>query len=274
MTKTLAFLLLFSVIISSCGGDSQIAEQPDNVNLDNSKTVEQTNNINVDDSNETNLIKTYSLKEALESDLIAISADGNGTFRNIRFNIENKSNTSYNLTLSAGIYFENPDKKAQSLITAKKIETITLNDNQKLSFDVASYCTNVNQNVPGLLKNWKYNSNYDGGLDEVIKFYGKYEKYINKWLMKKNENFSDENNRMLFFQTVIWYYEGGQYQDILIMLKNDVFKNDIEKAKVWLDQIHQDASELAKLIKERDPEKIKSWAKEKIKVLVRERLKI
>jgi polyhydroxyalkanoate synthesis regulator phasin len=73
---------------------------------------------------------------------------------------------------------------------------------------------------------------------------------------------------MLFFQTVIWYHEGGQYQEILAMLKNDVFKNDIEQAKVWLDEIHEEASELAKLIKERDSEKIKTWLKEKTLELI------
>jgi hypothetical protein len=204
----------------------------------------------------------------LASDFIKISADGNGTYRNIRLNLENKSDASCKLTLPAGIYFENPDDKAQSLITAKKIEIITLNDKQKFSLDVPSFCTNVQQSVPGLLKNWNHNPNYNGGLDEVIEFYGKYEKGINEWLEKKNKEFSDENKRMLFFQTVIWYHEGAQYQEILAMLKNDVFKNDIERAKVWLDNIQQEASELAQLIKERDSEKIKTWLKEKTLELI------
>jgi hypothetical protein len=79
----------------------------------------------------------------LASDFIKISADGNGTYRNIRLNLENKSDASCKLTLPAGIYFENPDEKAQSLITAKKIETITLSEKQKLSLDVPSFCTNA-----------------------------------------------------------------------------------------------------------------------------------
>jgi hypothetical protein len=205
---------------------------------------------------------TYSAN-VLENDFIKISADGNGTYHNIRINLENKSDASFKLTLPAGMYFENPDDKAQSLITAKKIEKITLSEKQKLSFDVPSFCTNVRQSVPGLLKNWNHNPNYNGGLDEVIEFCGKHEKSINVWLEKKNERFSDENNRMLFFQIVIWYHEGGQYQEILTMLKNDVFKNDIEKAKVFLDEIHQEAAELAQIIKERDTDKIKTWLKEK-----------
>ena len=211
---------------------------------------------------------TYSLKEALANDFIKISADGNGTYRNIKLNLENKSDASCKLTLTAGLYFENPDDKSQSLITAKKIDIITIDDKQKFSLDVPSFCTNVKQSVPGLLKDWNHNPNYNGGLDEVIAFYGKYEKGINKWLEKKNKEFSDENKRMLFFQTVIWYHEGAQYQEILEMLKNDVFKNDIEKAKVWLDNIQQEASQLAQLIKERDSEKIKTWLKEKTLELI------
>ena len=73
---------------------------------------------------------------------------------------------------------------------------------------------------------------------------------------------------MLFFQTVIWYHEGGQYLEILGMLKNGVFKNDIEQAKVWLDEIQKEASELAQLIKERDSEKIKNWFKQKTLELI------
>lgn len=251
--KIIASLFFASAILTSCGGNSQEGEPHDKPN----------ENVKKPDPN-----ITYSLKDALASDFIKISADGNGTYRNIRLNLENKTDASCKLTLPAGIYFENPDDKAQSLITAKKIEIITLNDKQKLSQDVPSFCTNVKQSVPGLLKNWNHNPNYNGGLDEVIEFYGKYEKGINEWLEKKNKEFSDENKRMLFFQTVIWYHEGGQYQEILAMLKNDVFKNDIEQAKVWLDEIHEEASELAKLIKERDSEKIKTWLKEKTLELI------
>jgi hypothetical protein len=248
VTKILATLFVGLVLFTSCGGNSQ-----------ESKTHDETNeNVTKPDPN-----ITYSLKDALAGNFIKISADGNGTYRNIRLNLENKSDASCTLTLPAGLYFENPDEKAQSLITAKKIETITLSEKQKLSLDVPSFCTNAKQNVPGLLKNWNHNPKYNGGLDEVIEFYGKYEKGINEWLEKKNERFSDENNRMLFFQTVIWYHEGGQYQEILAMLNKDVFKNDIEQAKVWLDEIQQEASQLAQLIKERDSEKIKSWLKEK-----------
>ena len=251
--KIIATLFVASLILTSCGGNSQEGEPHDKPN----------ENVKKPDPN-----ITYSLKEALANDFIKISADGKGTYRNIKLNLENKSDASCKLTLPAGLYFENPDDKSQSLITAKKIEIITIDDKQKFSLDVPSFCTNVKQSVPGLLKDWNHNPNYNGGLDEVIDFYGKYEKGINEWLEKKNKEFSDENKRMLFFQTVIWYHEGAQYQEILEMLKNDVFKNDIEKAKVWLDNIQQEASQLAQLIKERDSEKIKTWLKEKTLELI------
>ena len=59
---------------------------------------------------------------------------------------------------------------------------------------------------------------------DYIRIYEKIIDRANSQNRKKNKEFSDENKRMLFFQTVIWYHEGAQYQEILAMLKNDVFK--------------------------------------------------
>lgn len=252
MKKITLILLIFiasSSIIISCGDDSEKGTE---------QVLHTTQNITKPDPN-----KTYLLKDVLASNLIKISADGNGTYRNIRLNIENNSDASLNISLPAGLYFENPDDNAQSLMTAKRIDKITLNGEQKLSLDVPSFCTNVNQSVPGCLKNWKYIPTYNGGLDEIIKFYGRYEEGINQWLQKKNQIFSSEEKQLLFLQIVIWYHEGGEYLAILSMLKNDVFRNDIEQAKVWLDAIQEEASELAQLLKERDSEKIKTWLKQK-----------
>ena len=91
---------------------------------------------------------------------------------------------------------------------------------------------------------------------------------MNTKLEKKNPKFSSDENRMLFFQIVIWYHEGGKYQEILNMLKKDVFQNDINHAKIWLDEIHTEAAELAQLIKERDSDKIKKWLKQKVLELI------
>lgn len=211
---------------------------------------------------------TYSLQDALTNNFVKISADGKGTYRSIGLNLENNTDADISVSLPPGIYFENPDNAAQSLVTAQRYKSILLNNKQKISLDVASFCTNVKQKVPGELKDWRYKSNYDGGLDEVIEFYGKYENGINEWLEKKNKRFATEENRLLFFQTVIWYHEGGQYSEILGMLKNDVFKNDIEQSKLWLDEIHEEANELAQLIRERDSRNIKSWLKQKTLALL------
>ena len=102
----------------------------------------------------------------------------------------------------------------------------------------------------------------------MIEFYGKHEKVISKWLEKKIERFSTEENRLLFFQTVIWFHEGGQYSEILNLLKNDVFNNDIQQAKSWLDDIQKEAVELSHMIKDRDSEKIQSWLKQKTLELI------
>jgi hypothetical protein len=243
-TAIFGALLITSIILTSCGGS------PDDTTTD-ANVLKPTPNV------------TYSLQDALTNNFVKISADGKGTYRSIGLNLENNTDANISVSLPAGIYFENPDNAAQSLITAQKYKSILLNNKQKISLDVASFCTNVKQKVPGVLKDWRYESNYDGGLDEVIEFYGKYETGINEWLEKKNKRFSTEENRLLFFQTVIWYHEGGQYSEILGMLENDVFKNDIEQSKLWLDEIHEDANELAQLIRERDSQKIKSWLKQK-----------
>jgi len=248
MTKLNSFHLFFLIITTIMFGCS-----------DNSKKEKNQDDIKKADPN-----KNYELKEANDSGFISISADGLGTYRKIQVNIVNKSEGRININLPSGLYFENPDKNAQSLITAREIGLIQLEKFEKKEFEIASFCTNVNQSVPAYLKNWKFISNFDGGLDEVIEFYGNHEKSINEWLEKKNKNFSLEENRLLFFQVVIWYHEGGKHDAILNMLSKDVFKNDIEKAKAWLDEISTEAQELASAIKEKDNEKIKSWLKDKL----------
>jgi hypothetical protein len=210
--------------------------------------------------------KVYDFKDAVEKNFIEVSADGLGTFRFINVNIRNKSNVEVEVSVPSGLYFENPDSKAQSLISAKKEKNIVLAPRESIKYRTRSFCTNVKQNVPGFLKDWNFNSNYSGGLDAVIEFYGDYEIPINEWLESKNSKFKSEESRMLFFQTVIWYHEGGQYQEILLMLKNSVFKNDINEAKIWLEEIHRDASNLAEVIRSRDTEKMKEWLRQSLLV--------
>jgi polyhydroxyalkanoate synthesis regulator phasin len=206
----------------------------------------------------------YELKEAVKKGFIQVSANGLGTFRKIQVDIQNKSETNINLILPAGIYFKNPDHKSQSLITGRKEGLVLLTKDEKIQVEIPSYCTNVNQSIPSNQPNWEYIENYDGGLDEVIEFYGSHEKEINRWLIKKNVKFSKEENRLLFFQTVIWFHEGGQHAAILNMLKNEVFNGDLNQAKLWLDEVVNDAKEMADLVRNKDNNELKQWLKKKM----------
>lgn len=203
--------------------------------------------------------KTYKLSDAIASDFIDMKAEGMGTFQKIHIAIKNTSDGPIKIEIPAGLYFVNPDGASQSLITAYKKETMFLNAKEATSFNISSYCTNVKLKIPGTEKGWEFNSEYKGGLDEVVAFYGKHEKGINKWLEKRNPMFAQESRRLAFFQTVIWMYEGGNYDQILGMLSKDVFKNDIEIAKSFLNTIQAQAQEIASLLKEGNKQRIRAW---------------
>jgi hypothetical protein len=234
--------ILISVMIAACGGNKEHTPPGSSVI------------VKVPDPN-----KKYTLKEAIAEGFIKVSADGMGTFQNIRVNIESITQGEINLSVPAGIYFENPDISSQSLITAKEGEKVKLDKFGKTDFEVATFCTDVRKSVPANLPNWNFNANYSGGLDEVIRFYGSHERSINAWLEKKNEIFLQEENRLMFMQVVIWFYEEGEYKAILHMLAQHVFKNDIKRAKLWLDDIQAQAKELARMIKNRDDEALEQW---------------
>ena len=236
--------ILISVMIAACGGNKEHTPPGPSVI------------VKVPDPN-----KKYTLKEAIAEGFIKVSADGMGTFQNIRVNIESITQGEINLSVPAGIYFENPDISSQSLITAKEGGKVKLDKFGKTDFEVATFCTDVRKSVPAKLPNWNFNANYSGGLDVVIRFYGSHERSINAWLEKKNEIFSQEENRLMFMQVVIWFYEEGEYKAILQMLAQHVFKNDIERAKLWLDGIHAEAQELSRIIKNRDGDALEQWLK-------------
>ncbi len=213
----------------------------------------------------------YELRDAIAEDIVSITADGLGTFRRIKVKIQNKTNRTLRIKIPAGLYFINPITEEQSLITADNLDTIEFQANENKSIEVNSFCTDVRQKVPGKLNDWLYEKNYKGGLDEVIRFYGNHETLINEWLKSKNEKFAQEENRLIFYQLIIWLHEEGEYSQILLMLGNDVFKNDINAAKEWLDEIYEDAKELALIIKSRDKDKIKSWLKSQITALLQKK---
>lgn len=226
---------------------------------------EKTTNIEVKTEDTINFNKTFELKEAHAKDLVAIKANGLGTFRELEIFVLNKSAHDLKLNVPSGLFFENPDSNAQSLLTCKKIGNIEIKQNDSFKLKIASVCTNVQLHIPGFLKNWKFIPNYKGGIDEILSFYGNHEFAINTWLKKKNpEKFETETQRQLFLQVVIWAEEGGNYAQILAMLKNDVFQGDINKAKEWLDSIYNEAREIAGFIKKKDSEGLKKWCKKAI----------
>ncbi|MFA9220737.1 MAG: hypothetical protein ACEQSL_06075, partial [Sediminibacterium sp.] len=95
--------LVISIMIAACGGNKEHTPPG------------PTANAKVPDPD-----KKYTIKEAIAEGFIKVSADGMGTFKNIRVNIESLAQGEINVSVPAGIYFENPDASSQSLITAKE----------------------------------------------------------------------------------------------------------------------------------------------------------
>lgn len=220
--------------------------------------TEKTEKISIDSE------KTYLLKEAASLGAIAVSAQGVGTYKKLDVVLKNSSESKITVIITAGSHFQNPIDTEQSLITSESSAEITLQAGESKTVPVSTFCTDAKQQVPGSQSGWAYEADYKGGLDEVIKFYGNHAEMIDQWLMKKNpEKFATKENRMLFFQVVIWNYAGAQYDDVVNMLSQDVFANNIAATKNWLDEIYQEALEIAQLIKNRDSEGLKKWAKEK-----------
>ena len=213
--------------------------------------------------------KTYTLKEAASFEGITVSAVGLGTYKKLDVVLKNSSDSNITLEIPAGSHFLNPIDEEQSLISSENSAKITLQPGETKKVTVPTFCTNAKQQVPGSQSGWDYEAEYKGGLDEVISFYGKHAVVIDQWLEKKNpEKFARKEDRMLFFQVVIWSYQGAEYEDIVDMLSQDVFADDITATKKWLDEVYQEAVEIAQLIKNKDSEGLEKWAKDKLLALI------
>jgi hypothetical protein len=213
--------------------------------------------------------KTYTLKEAASFEEVTVSAQGLGTYKKLAVVLKNSSESSITLVIPAGSHFQNPIDEEQSLITSESSAEIILQAGDSKTVEVATFCTNAKRQVPGSQSGWVYEAEYKGGLDEVISFYGKHALLIDQWLEKKNpEKFARKEDRMLFFQVVIWSYQGAEYDDIVNMLSQDVFADDITAAKKWLDEVYKEAVEIAQLIKNKDSEGLEKWAKDKLLAII------
>jgi hypothetical protein len=213
------------------------------------------------------IIEIESLTEDSKK-IVSIEADGIGTFRSIQVRVSNISEGTVKVNLPSGLYFINPDKNSQDLITAKGIETITLKKGEEKVVEVPTYCTDVNKDCPGNIKKWNCDYNYDGKLKKAIQFYEKHEEEINAYLIKKDPAFSSEAERLQFFQIIIWLHEDGKDDEIIAMLARDSFGNNESQARSWFYSVIADARELAEIIITQDIDALKDWLKKKMLALL------
>lgn len=120
-------------------------------------------------------------------------------------------------------------------------------------------CTNASLRVPGREGDWKWEQ-APKDLDKALRFYVKHEQKIGEFLAKKNpEKLSNREQRQAFLQVAIWTYLGDNPEDIIGLLAQEVFHNDIQRARDFFDSVREDASKIAKMLRNRDDEAIKTW---------------
>jgi hypothetical protein len=206
--------------------------------------------------------KIYTIQEAIKLGFISTQGNGRGTFREVELVINNNTSIPIKLSIDAGMYFENPDPASQSLLSALDLGNLTIEGGVQLKKSIPTFCTDATRSIPSYNLNWNLPSNYNGPLDEMILFYGKFQNEINTWLKKKNPNkFSTRESRLRFFQIVIWCANNGNYTRIASMLAQDVFGNDINRANVWLNDIYSEANQLAQIILRKNNNEFLIWIK-------------
>lgn len=202
--------------------------------------------------------QSYTIYEATQKQLIKISANGRDTYSELNVVIENLTETKLSLDVNAGLYFINPDTSKQNLITFNALGSVTLEPYSSFDRDIRSVCTDAGLGIPSNDRNWEYNLNYSGGLDEAIAFYSKYQSTINTYLMKKYpEHLGDEKKIQAFSQVVIWAYTKGDYSRMVYLLKKTFFRSNPNLVDEWLSAIYKEAKEIAQLIEDQDLDSIK-----------------
>ena len=208
--------------------------------------------------------KVYGLSEAIELGHVRVVASSNGTYREVDYTVFNLRRERIRLRFDAGMYFRNPDRASQNLVTLQNLGEFVLAESRSKSVTVASACTNAELKVPGRLDAWSH-GDAPLGIDHAIRFYGKHQKAIDGWLAKKSpEHFSTADGRQVFLQLVIWAYLDAQYDDILRMLAGTVFKDDLVKAEKFIKEFYESAKEISALIKERNTRAMADWARRAI----------
>jgi hypothetical protein len=197
-------------------------------------------------------------KEAVELGLIQVKGQGLGTYKEIELAFENTSNQDLSISMEAGSYFQNPESGSQNLITLSAT-VIEVKKDGTTRTTLPSACTNAGLRVPGRQSGWAL----DGApkeLDLALRFYGKHEEKIGKFLAKKNpQELGTPEQRQAFLQVAIWTYLGDNPQDIINLLAQEVFHNDIQKAKNFFESVRADAAEIAEMMRNRDADALKAW---------------
>lgn len=194
------------------------------------------------------------------------TAQGTGTYKSVVVSIENLTDDYLDLEVDAGIFFANPDNRAQSLITTQDVPRVKIDPKETAQFTLNSACTDASRSVPLKDGPWPQ-ANAPKSLDLALLFYGEHDALIGRHLAKKNpERLGTEEQRRHFQQVMIWAYMGNDYDQILNMLTQNVYHNDIASARAWLDQVHAEAQRVASLIRERDADGIQSWIAEELNI--------
>lgn len=194
------------------------------------------------------------------------TAQGTGSYQSIVVSIENLTDDYLVLEVDAGIYFANPDNKAQSLITTQDVPRVKIDPKETVQFTLNSACTDASRRVPATDGPWP-EEEAPKALDVALLFYGEHDALISRHLANKNpEQLGTEEQRRHFQQVMIWSYMGNDFDQILNMLTQQVYHNDIARARAWLDHIHAEAQRLASIIRERDNASIKAWVAEELNI--------
>lgn len=231
------------VLFSSCGADSSSDEPRSNTS--------------------TSSITSFkgSLTEALNLGLIEVNGQGLGTYRELEVGVTNRTNQELVIDFEAGTFFDNPKSRSQNLI-ALEDASFRVRQGTSQSIKVSSACTNAGWSVPGREGNWPV-AEAPKGLDQALRFYGRHEDRIGRFLAKKNpEKLGTESQRKSFLQVAIWTYLGDNPEDVIDMLAQEVFHDDIRKARDFYNSVSADARDIADLMRSRDSEAIDAWIRE------------
>jgi len=193
-----------------------------------------------------------SYREAKSEGHARAIAHGMNTYEQVGITIENLTDDILILEVDAGLFFQNPNAKHQSLITLYDKTNLRIEPKGTAEFNLPSACTNAGLQVPDDSEQWPQ-ATAPLGLNLALLFYGEHRRAIDAHLAKKNPaRLGTSEQRQHFQQVMIWAYMGNEYSEILRMLTEHVYFKETAQAKAWLDQVYAEAQQVAELIRNRD----------------------